>query len=389
MIKIISKGAIVVLIILTILSFGNSQSDVTEDFEWLIIFDYSPSDKNSENSLDDNYSQSPLYGDFHDGLARVSAYGKAGYINTEGKLVIKFQSGIYDDFHEGLSPILKGDFYGYINREGKIIVEPEFLHGGDYSFGIFSEGLAPVSRDGFAGYINRKGEKVIRFIGAPTLWEFSEGLARVKCFDKCGYINKQGKFVIKAQYSEANSFHEGLARVAIDEDVFYINKSGKIIFELPLGYKSCFDCFTSDNEGNFSNGLLCVSKEGKYGYLNKKGEVVIGLQFDDARDFHEGLARVVLNNVINYIDVSGKTVFTLPSELYNFDDYGFPSEPGNFSDGLLLVIINGQYGYLNKRGEVVISPQFDEARDFHEGFALVKKGDKRGFIKNSLTTGKR
>ncbi|MBR6250567.1 MAG: WG repeat-containing protein, partial [Bacteroidales bacterium] len=41
---------------------------------------------------------------------------------------------------------------------------------------------------------------------------------------------------------------------------------------------------------------------------------------------------------------------------------------------------NGQYGYINLKGEVVISPQFDGAESFSEGLARVKVDGKCGFI---------
>ena len=38
--------------------------------------------------------------------------------------------------------------------------------------------------------------------------------------------------------------------------------------------------------------------------------------------------------------------------------------------------VGGKYGFINKAGEFVIKPQFDDARDFSEGLAVVRTGDK-------------
>lgn len=52
---------------------------------------------------------------------------------------------------------------------------------------------------------------------------------------------------------------------------------------------------------------------------------------------------------------------------------------GLFSDGMLLVRDNnGKYGYYNKKGELVIKPQYDGATDFQNGRALVCKENKNG-----------
>ena len=44
--------------------------------------------------------------------------------------------------------------------------------------------------------------------------------------------------------------------------------------------------------GVFREGVVPVSKEGKYGYLNEQGEVVIPLIYDFAWGFENGLAAV-------------------------------------------------------------------------------------------------
>ena len=40
---------------------------------------------------------------------------------------------------------------------------------------------------------------------------------------------------------------------------------------------------------------------------------------------------------------------------------------------LLPVNVNGQFGYINTSGQVVIAPQFDSAQEFSEGLAVVGK----------------
>ena len=73
--------------------------------------------------------------------------------------------------------------------------------------------------------------------------------------------------------------------------------------------------------------VACVSIDGKWGYVDSKGEFVIDPQFDDAADFSEGLARVKIGGTSRY------------------------------SDG-------GKWGYINPKGEFVINPQFDEVGNF-------------------------
>src|SRR5579871_4742396 len=51
----------------------------------------------------------------------------------------------------------------------------------------------------------------------------------------------------------------------------------------------------------------------------------------------------------------------------------------DFSEGLAAIKVDGQYGYIDKSGKMVIKPQFWEAADFSEGKALVRFLGKPGF----------
>ena len=49
-------------------------------------------------------------------------------------------------------------------------------------------------------------------------------------------------------------------------------------------------------------------------------------------------------------------------------------------DALFPIEEKGKYGFINKTGKVVITPQFEFAESFSEGMAAVSVGGKRGFI---------
>jgi hypothetical protein len=58
----------------------------------------------------------------------------------------------------------------------------------------------------------------------------------------------------------------------------------------------------------FSQGLAGVLINGRYGFINPKGEVVIPLQFEQVENFSEELAAAKINGRWGYIDTSGKFV---------------------------------------------------------------------------------
>ena len=52
-----------------------------------------------------------------------------------------------------------------------------------------------------------------------------------------------------------------------------------------------------------------------------------------------------------------------------------------FFEGLACVLINEQFGYIDKTGKIVIEPQFDcSAANFSEGLARVKIDGKYGYV---------
>ena len=95
--------------------------------------------------------------------------------------------------------------------------------------------------------------------------EYYEGLAKVKLNDKYGFIDKTGKEVIPIKYDDAYSFSEGLALVKLNNKYGFIDKTGKEV--IPIKY---------DDAYSFSkiSSLALVKLEGKWFYINQKGECV-------------------------------------------------------------------------------------------------------------------
>lgn len=113
--------------------------------------------------------------------------------------------------------------------------------------------------------------------------------------------------------------------------------------------------------------------QGKQGFMDTTGSLVIPFCFDDTRPFSNGLAWVQVKDSSDrqrygYINQEG--VFVIPPELKYTQ---FLSNRLNFSENRLPLRqeIDGKIGYVDKRGEFVIEPQFDEAESFDEGLAEV------------------
>lgn len=51
--------------------------------------------------------------------------------------------------------------------------------------------------------------------------------------------------------------------------------------------------FQYDNAYEYSDDLARVKKDGKYGFIDTKGETIIDFQYDGGASFHNNLAYVV------------------------------------------------------------------------------------------------
>ncbi len=168
-----------------------------EKYEWYFI------DTKGYKIGNNTYKQ---VGYFSEGLCAVKNWqDEVLFVNNLGKEELKL-FGISDVklFKEGLCVYLIEKKFGFIDRNGKVVIKNIFDEAEN-----FSEGLAAVGTliNGVIiyGYINKKGEYSIRpqFIKAD---EFYHGYAIV-CVEnngknKFGIINKTGQFVVEPVFEE-------------------------------------------------------------------------------------------------------------------------------------------------------------------------------------------
>ena len=132
-----------------------------------------------------------------------------------------------------------------------------------------------------------------------------------------------------------------------------------------------FDCNgwgDAQKLGKFCDGLAKFCKDGKYGYINRAGTIIIPAKYNEAEDFSEGLAAV--QTEINgarkwiYINTSGARAIQI----------AFTNKPGNFMKGFAPVKkANGTYNYINKSGEQMLSSDVYGATEFYpNGCAIIK-----------------
>ena len=294
---------------------------------------------------------------------------------------INFNYGMM--FSEGMVAVRTGGKWGFIDTLGNLVVEPKFDE-----TKIFNEGRAPVRIKNKWGFINVNGEVVIP-LEYSDVDLFGEGLAPVKKWLNYSYIDTIGNKVIDDIYIYASKFYEGLAFVNHLGSVSYINKFGKVV----IG--------SYDHGLMFGEGFAAVSSGDKWGFIDKRGELVIDMKFDDARYFSEGLAVASRKDAdgcfkCGFINRHGDYVIEpqyeqcfIISEGYKILGHGgdievcLLAENDNdqesnsvqivqLPEGGVGVIVDGKYGYVNIDGRLVLKPEYKGAFVYVNGYAMIE-----------------
>jgi hypothetical protein len=148
-----------------------------------------------------------------------------------------------------------------------------------------------------------------------------------------GFKDRAGQEVIECKYINAYPFFNGVALVQVPEPGNelhqWFNSKPNWILINELGEQVSVNRW--DWAFQFSEGLAVIELDGKLGYINTNGELVIGAQFDFASRFIEGTARVAFKApaVANTSSPSRTFVQLTPTRPGKF---GLIDTNGNFSN---------------------------------------------------------
>lgn len=113
-------------------------------------------------------------------------------------------------------------------------------------------------------------------------------------------IDKNGQSLLQDDYDLLGVFSDGLAQVHKDGKIGFINRQGVLV--IPLVYDVC-------GAPNFSEGFVAVCKQGAWGYIDKKGTVVADFQYTKAEPFLHGLAKIEQEGKQGYLNSKGQVVW--------------------------------------------------------------------------------
>jgi len=168
--------------------------------------------------------------------------------------------------------------------------------------GLFSEDLLPVLSDGSYSYFDSFAKK--QFGNYEQAGSFQDGRAAVKQDGLWGIIDKSGEFVSDDRYSDIlldrNGYYlyDGIIVAAKDNSYTFYNSEWKTI--------SDFSCNSIDIYSG--TDIFAFEKDGKWGFVTSKGDVVIEPQYDCAKSFSNGVAAVQLVDKWGFINEDNQVV---------------------------------------------------------------------------------
>lgn len=320
-----------------------------------------------------SFAQSDAFADA--ALAPVKINNKWGYINKSGDLVIPARYDSAGIFTEGCAPVKVSIFWGYIDKKGNWFLRPVFTNAVNFSNGRAQISLYdPTDSTTITGYITKLGEFLFRIEEFEVGYDFHDNLLRMRSSDYSGmafgFRDTTGTYKIMPRFDGAMDFSEGLAAMMLG------TKWG---FTSPANDFAIFPDY--DEAYSFTGGLAYVRKGKKKGFINHKGKMVLNLSsYEEVSPFmYEEMIAVRKNGKMGFVDKKGKLKIKAI-----YDNHVFSA----FSNNVAAVAVKGtdgttKWGYVNKSGEMVIAPAFDEAYNFFEDRARVKVNGSYKFIDKS------
>lgn len=281
---------------------------------------------------------------------------------------IKYFDKQYDDYledNEGYIVVREGGLLGYVDSDGKQITDIKYTNAL-----AMSNGLARVAIEGKWGFIDNTGKEVIP-LGLDGATDFVDGYAAYKQGNLWGVLSKDNKFITEPLYSWVGNESDGLIPVCKDGKYGYIDTSGVVVIPLEYDYAPMVyeDGVAVVAKGQY---MSLITKEGKklgdfvtiVPYIAKNGILkltskdLIHVALLDNGELKEGY--IHKDNIL-----AGKMDF----EFYNEGYYG----ADEFSSGLIpFSDDNNKMGFKNSEGQPTIRAIYDTVKPFSDGFAWVK-----------------
>lgn len=255
------------------------------------------------------YHSFQAVGPFLGNYAVYEYEGKKGIIDSAGEVVLKAaydEIGIPLRLSDGF-PVRVGNETYVISEKGYKTAQPE----ADYeALGILSGNRILAKKDGKYGYLNADLEAAGDFVWDDAT-NFANDLAAVKQGNKWALIDSKGELLTEYIYTDVKRDpHNFCSRSGL----LWVNE-GKGYYLLDEKLEPLGDALYEDVRCFYEEGAAAVCQNGKWGFADRQGQLVVPFTFDDADSFRIGYAPVKQGGLWGYAAEDGSVLIE-----YAFDE---------------------------------------------------------------------
>lgn len=273
-------------------------------------------------------------------MASVKEGAKSEQLTALGDVILysyRSTAKAYAEVIEGANgafSVNDGEGWGLIEPTGDTLADCDYQYVGPYNSSGHTLKVTDKDKRLF------DGEEVVQAIIDKEFTRcgaYAEGLLPVMTGDKYWkYLDCENDTFVLETYEMASNFSDSVAAVNKNGKWSLINRTGETVCS------ETFDNIKLAPCGDYvRDGIMIASQKGKYGIYNAEGRCLVDLNCTDMDVYMGG-----------YIAFQAS---------------------------------NGKWGYVDSKGNEVISAQYDHARSFSGNLAAVCKDGLWGFIKNDGT----
>jgi hypothetical protein len=201
------------------------------------------------------------------------------------------------------------------------------------------------------------------------IFSYKDGLFKCSNIEhEVGFINSTGKEIIPCRYSRTTSFERGLCLAVYNNKIGLIDNTGQTI--VPFEFDVLNEYFGPCPSFRTKDDLYIVSREKKYGVIDKKGDWVIKNEYDHI-DIAFGYFIVMKEKKYGIMDHQGNYIVPLNmdriTKAYNDNDIPLFKITQNLNDGYYTKIS----GIVDKNGIIRIQPKYHTIGDDDMGISSL------------------
>ncbi|MEM9837465.1 MAG: WG repeat-containing protein, partial [Bacteroidota bacterium] len=278
----------------------------------------------------------------------VKRTGSWGLINDRGQLLTQTDYDLIGNPDEyGYLVAQRNDFLGLIGSAGKVILPIVYQ-----DIQVLDAGIIAVLENNSWRIVDLNGRTLLNN-NYQQLRPLGDGLLAYRADFGWGVIREDGKEIISPAYEDIKRLKRGFFRTMSRGKYGLINLVGNTILE-PVADEIRFD----------TSGIILYSTQAKWGGVSRNGNILFSPRY---------VSYVQLGD--NYLlltdDLSRQSVYTQScNRIFSITD---GAEVLQFSENYLGLKLNGKIGLLNRCGELVLSPIYQEIQPFSTALFRTKK----------------